>query len=206
MSEMEILVVLTLAVLMLSIWGQGTKPRRHRASARPRSRSRRCAVCRRLFWAGRSHRITCSDECRRRREKAQKRTEHARRRARKRRAPSDKIDPMDVLERDGWVCQLCGRTTPKSQRGSCEPTAPEVDHIMPLSRGGSHTLSNLQVLCRRCNLRKSNKVTGRARRGVTTQFRRPYTRWHDHVSIGGWVLALREAISELQAGTTLGQR
>ena len=34
----------------------------------------------------------------------------------------------------------------------------EVDHIMPVSKGGLSAPANLQTLCWRCNRRKSNKV------------------------------------------------
>lgn len=35
-----------------------------------------------------------------------------------------------------------------------------VDHKNPLSRGGSSRLSNLQILCPTCNMKKSNKLYG----------------------------------------------
>lgn len=38
------------------------------------------------------------------------------------------------------------------------PDNAHLDHIMPLSKGGKHTISNLQWLCCTCNLRKSNKI------------------------------------------------
>jgi 5-methylcytosine-specific restriction endonuclease McrA len=38
------------------------------------------------------------------------------------------------------------------------PESAEVDHIQPVSQGGEDTMDNLQVICRRCNLRKSDKV------------------------------------------------
>jgi hypothetical protein len=34
----------------------------------------------------------------------------------------------------------------------------EYDHIIPVSRGGSNTNNNIQLLCRRCNGKKSNKI------------------------------------------------
>lgn len=32
-----------------------------------------------------------------------------------------------------------------------------LDHIVPISKGGPHTYSNTQCLCRDCNLKKSDK-------------------------------------------------
>jgi hypothetical protein len=52
-----------------------------------------------------------------------------------------------VFERDEWVCLHCG--TPENLT---------VDHIIPLSRGGTNDFGNLQTLCKPCNSRKKNKM------------------------------------------------
>jgi 5-methylcytosine-specific restriction endonuclease McrA len=49
-----------------------------------------------------------------------------------------------VFARDDWTCQYCGRH------------AENVDHVIPRSRGGTHTWENVVASCRRCNARKEN--------------------------------------------------
>jgi 5-methylcytosine-specific restriction endonuclease McrA len=49
-----------------------------------------------------------------------------------------------VFMRDGRVCQICG-----TDEGEMH-----IDHIIPRKVGGDHSLDNLRVLCKSCNLRK----------------------------------------------------
>jgi hypothetical protein len=57
---------------------------------------------------------------------------------------------MAVLLRDGGRCRKC-RSAIKL----------EMDHIIPVSKGGKTEESNLQTLCRRCNRAKSRKLVPR---------------------------------------------
>jgi 5-methylcytosine-specific restriction endonuclease McrA len=119
---------------------------------------RDCVVCGKEFWTDKHRHKVCSSACRVANEKAQKRIDRSRYRARKHRAPSERIDPIQIMERDNWICRKCGRGTPQRLRGTTDWLAPEIDHIKPLSRGGSHVFDNVQLLCRRCNSEKSDKI------------------------------------------------
>ena len=62
-----------------------------------------------------------------------------------------------ILERNGFTCQTCG-----AGAGEQDPVDPrkrirlQVDHIKPLSEGGSNEDSNLRVVCSACNKGRSN--------------------------------------------------
>lgn len=56
----------------------------------------------------------------------------------------------DIFKRDKFRCVLCGRT---AQDG----VKLHVDHIIPVSKGGKTTPSNLRTLCETCNLGKRDK-------------------------------------------------
>ena len=59
--------------------------------------------------------------------------------------PKDVVDA--VWRRDGGKCVYCGSTENL-----------QFDHIIPFSKGGATTVENLQLLCQKCNLQKSNKI------------------------------------------------
>lgn len=69
----------------------------------------------------------------------------------------ENFNTIKIFDIDGWRCRICGRKLNPEDRGTTKKYAPEIDHIVPLSRGGSHTPDNIQSACRRCNLAKSNQ-------------------------------------------------
>lgn len=87
---------------------------------------------------------------------ALKATSKAKRRARHK-VKTDRINPLKVFDRDGWQCRICGVSTPRVLRGSYEPNAPELDHMVSLAKGGHHTWDNVQCACRSCNGSKGAK-------------------------------------------------
>jgi Homing endonuclease associated repeat/HNH endonuclease len=56
-----------------------------------------------------------------------------------------------VLMRDSARCQLCGATPQDGAKL-------HVDHIFPWSEGGETVIENLQILCEKCNIGKSDLV------------------------------------------------
>lgn len=69
------------------------------------------------------------------------------------------IDRDEIFERDGWICQLCGKPVDKNARWP-EPHMPSIDHIIPLSLGGPHLRTNIQCAHLTCNMSKGNRTVG----------------------------------------------
>lgn len=56
-----------------------------------------------------------------------------------------------IAERDNYTCQMCGKYMP-------DGVGLQIDHIIPIAKGGKSVPSNLQVLCSKCNGSKSDKI------------------------------------------------
>lgn len=127
--------------------------RKHREQARVSV----CADCQAEFcwlygeyiWS-----MTRCDVCAEKHEPVRLRMKAAAYRAKKRNTQVEPIDPFKVLERDKWRCHLCGVKTPKSKRGTHDDRAPELEHIVSLADGGTHTWGNVACSCRKCNIEK----------------------------------------------------
>ena len=57
-----------------------------------------------------------------------------------------------ILERDNYTCQYCGKSRWKDE------VKLEVDHIIPISKGGTDDINNLTTSCRKCNRKKMNRI------------------------------------------------
>ena len=68
-------------------------------------------------------------------------------RARKQAAFIEDVTFETIILRDGESCAYCGEV----------PELVHLDHVHPLSRGGTHEASNLVIACATCNLQKGAK-------------------------------------------------
>jgi len=73
-------------------------------------------------------------------------------------AKIEDFSPQKIFNRDGYICQLCGCKTRPDYKNPYHPKYPNLDHIIPLSKGGDHSKINTQCLCRQCNIEKHNKT------------------------------------------------
>ena len=142
-------------------YAQKRDEERHRA----KGTVRQCKICGALFCVlyGSKQRLFCSDKCKEEQLRRDKRAQGGcsnTQRAKRLGLPRKYFNERKILERDKWTCYLCGQPTPPELRGTYEPNAPELDHIVPLSKGGAHIKENVACICRRCNGKKGNRTLG----------------------------------------------
>lgn len=122
---------------------------------RVESKSERvCVGCEKIIpKTARADKKWCSEEC------ALKARSHTMNIQRRIRTSEDvqEFKRTEIYERDGWVCQLCKKAVnPKLTFPN--PACASLDHVIPLSRGGGHKTTNVQLAHLRCNTSRGNKV------------------------------------------------
>ncbi|MEA1964431.1 MAG: HNH endonuclease [Candidatus Aerophobetes bacterium] len=76
-----------------------------------------------------------------------------------------KFTRRNIYKRDKNICQYCGKKFKTEELN--------IDHVVPLSRGGKHSWSNVVCSCISCNLRKGSKTLRGAGMSLIRKPRKP---------------------------------
>jgi 5-methylcytosine-specific restriction endonuclease McrA len=83
---------------------------------------------------------------------------HKRRALIKQAAVIDALIDIDILyARDHGICSLCGKKVRKTLKWP-DLMCATIDHIVPLTRGGEHSWTNVALAHHRCNSLKNNRI------------------------------------------------
>lgn len=98
----------------------------------------------------------CSEKCMKRWAMRVKNDRRLRRM--KQREHDTNITLEKLFSRDGGVCYLCGNPCRWDDvvNGDAGEQYPSIDHVIPVSKGGTHTWNNIKLACRRCNWTKGD--------------------------------------------------
>lgn len=69
----------------------------------------------------------------------------------------DDIDHLTLFELHGWMCWVCKEEINKFLRFP-HFMAATVEHIIPLSKGGTHTWDNVAPAHAKCNFDKGDRL------------------------------------------------
>lgn len=91
-----------------------------------------------------------------------KKPNNSRDRARLRGITTEYYTRKQIFDRDGYDCYLCNKpvdlNAPHVQGQSGWETYPHIEHVVPLSRGGTDTLSNVRIAHAKCNMDKGVRL------------------------------------------------
>ena len=125
-------------------WNRRTYKRHDPIEYRRKHKPVVCRGCGSVFTPLKGARVWCSTKC-----QSKGYNDSRVRSMRREGARVDQINRFDVFVAARWRCALCGIAVTRTHRNADD--SPELDHIVPLSKGGGHTHDNVQLLCRRCN-------------------------------------------------------
>lgn len=123
-----------------------------------------CKYCGKEFWTeyGKKNRMFCSQECGKRYEREQRKIKRRLRIITNGNYNED-ITLRKVYKKYKGICCICGKKVNYKdfhydEQGNfiTGDKYPSIDHIIPLSKGGTHTWNNIQLAHRGCNSLKSD--------------------------------------------------
>lgn len=131
---------------------RGERLRQKRAN-----KERECKNCQKSFAKNQSGEVSyCSIEC-----KQEDRRKKVKKVLKNRKVSCELVTAKytfkQIADRDGMSCAHCGMETTKGGDHLSWSYA-NIDHIIPVSKGGADALFNVQILCKKCNTKKSNKL------------------------------------------------
>lgn len=128
-----------------------------------RNRRRTCEDCgvvyeRQKYQSGKRC-SACSEE--RKREVMRECRNRRKHRMRAKQKGGDLFVSRDIFKRDLWRCYLCGVKVKVYATKRNMPDEATIDHVVPVSKGGEHSLSNCRCACRECNTAKGARLPER---------------------------------------------
>jgi 5-methylcytosine-specific restriction endonuclease McrA len=100
----------------------------------------------------------------------------------KRPLPELKLSRRTIFARDNYMCQYCGATAKDLT----------IDHVIPKRLGGPSTWENLVCCCRRCNMKKSDKLVHQVNMRLARLPRRP--RYVPYISLTKYMVGRKNEI------------
>lgn len=94
----------------------------------------------------------------------------------KRPLPELRLSRKTIFARDNYTCQYCGA-------GGKDLT---IDHVLPKRAGGGMAWENLVTACRKCNMKKSDKLLHQTGMRLARPPRRP--RYTPYISLSKYVV------------------
>lgn len=115
-----------------------------------------CAHCGEQFTTRRSTQLLCSEPCRRAAHRLQSKF-----RSRTGEPTAPGVWRAKIAERDRWHCGICGEPV-NPQVKYPDPLQATLDHIVPVSRGGTNDPTNLRLAHMSCNRSRGNRMEAHA--------------------------------------------
>lgn len=71
-----------------------------------------------------------------------------------------RLKRLALRERDGDECWICRRPMLFGKGKALDDDFATLDHIVPRAKGGKHSLDNLRLAHRACNIRRADRLIG----------------------------------------------